>query len=79
VAQHREQHLEPRRASITRGGLTLIYRDDVLVGNRLDLTVRKTVAGHANRFVVGGVFEHNDQIRGGAAGNIVTAIPAVTL
>ncbi len=69
----------PVAKNITRGGLTLIYRDDVLVGDRLDLTLKKPIAGHANRLVVGAVFEHNDQIRGGAAGNQVTAIPAVTL
>ncbi|MBL9210036.1 MAG: TonB-dependent receptor, partial [Opitutaceae bacterium] len=69
----------PVARNITRGGLTLIYRDDVLLGNRLDLTVRKPIAGHANRLVVGGVFEHNDQIRGGAPGNIVLTTPAVSL
>ncbi len=69
----------PSAKNITRGGLTLIYRDDVLIGNRLDLTVKKPLAGHANRLLIGGVFEHNDQIRGGASGNQVTAIPAVSL
>lgn len=69
----------PAARNITRGGLTLIYRDDVLVGNRLDLTVKSPVAGHANRLLIGGVFEHNDQIRGGAPGNVVLTIPAVTL
>ena len=69
----------PVAKNITRGALTLIYRDDVLLGNRLDLTVKKRLAGHANRLLVGGVFEHNDQIRGGAPGNIVLTIPAVSL
>lgn len=69
----------PVARNITRGGLTLIYRDDVLVGNRLDLTVKSPVAGHANRLLIGGVFEHNDQIRGGAPGNVGLTIPAVTL
>ena len=69
----------PVARNITRGSLTLIYRDDVLLGNRLDLTVRKPIAGHANRLVVGGVVEHNDQIRGGAPGNIVLTTPAVSL
>lgn len=58
----------PVARNITRGALTLIYRDDVLIGNRLDLTVKKPIAGHANRLLVGGVFERNDQIRGGASG-----------
>lgn len=69
----------PVARNITRGALTLIYRDDVLLGNRLDLTVKKPIAGHANRLLVGGVFEHNDQNRGGAAGNQITAISAVSL
>lgn len=69
----------PVAKNITRGGLTLIYRDDLLAGDRLDFTVKKPLAGRANRLLVGGVFERNDQIRGGAAGNQVTAIPAVTL
>ncbi|WP_414663603.1 TonB-dependent receptor [Horticoccus sp. 23ND18S-11] len=69
----------PVARNITRGGLTLIYRDDVIAGNRLDLTVKKRIAGHANRLLIGGVFEHNDQIRGGSPGNIVTTIPAVSL
>ncbi|MBM3855485.1 MAG: TonB-dependent receptor, partial [Verrucomicrobia bacterium] len=69
----------PVARNLTRGGLTLIYRDDILVGNRLDLTLRKPIAGHPNRLLLGGVFERNDQIRGGAAGNQVTAIPAVSL
>ena len=69
----------PVARNITRGGLTLIYRDDVLYGNRLDLTVRRPLAGRANRFLLGTVFERNDQIRGGAAGNQITAIPAVSL
>lgn len=69
----------PVARNVARGALTLIYRDDVLVGDRLDVTVKQPIAGHANRLLVGAVFEHNDQIRGGAAGNQATAIPAVTL
>lgn len=69
----------PVARNITRGGLTLIYRDDVLIGDRLDFTVKRPLAGRANRLLIGGVFERNDQIRGGAAGNQVTAIPPVAL
>ncbi len=69
----------PVARNITRGGLTLIYRDDVLVGNRLDVVSRRPLAGHGNRLVVGGVLERNDQIRGGAAGNQITAIAPVSL
>lgn len=68
----------PVARNITRGNLTLIYRDDVLLGNRLDFVSRRAIAGHANRLVIGAVFERNDQIRGGAAGNQVTTIAPVS-
>jgi iron complex outermembrane receptor protein len=69
----------PVAKNITRGNLTLIYRDDVLVGDRLDLTIKKPIAGHANRLLIGAVLEHNDQIRGGTPGNVALTIPAVSL
>lgn len=69
----------PLAKNITRGNLTLIYRDDTLVGDRLDLTLRQPLAGHANRLVVGAVFERNDQIRGGAPSNVVLTNSAVSL
>ncbi len=69
----------PVARNITRGSLTLIYRDDVLLGNRLDLTLRRPIAGHGNRLVAGAVIERNDQIRGGAPGNLVLTTPAVSL
>jgi iron complex outermembrane receptor protein len=69
----------PVAKNITRGALTLIYRDDVLLGDRLDLTIKQPIAGHANRLLIGAVFERNDQIRGGAPGNVTLTIPAVTL
>lgn len=69
----------PVAKNITRGNLTLIYRDDVLLGNRLDATFKRPLAGHANRLVAGVIFEHNDQIRGGAPGNVSLVIPAVSL
>lgn len=69
----------PVARNITRGALTLIYRDDVLLGNRVDVTLRRPVAGHGNRLVAGAVFERNDQIRGGAPGNVPLTIPAVAL
>lgn len=69
----------PVARNITRGALTLIYRDDVLLGNRVDVTLRRPIAGHSNRLVAGAVFERNDQIRGGAPGNVPLTIPAVAL
>lgn len=69
----------PVAKNITRGNLTLIYRDDVLLGQRFDATIKRSVASHANRLVIGAVFEHNDQIRGGTPGNLVLTTPSVSL
>ncbi|HRE82063.1 MAG TPA: TonB-dependent receptor, partial [Opitutaceae bacterium] len=69
----------PSARNITRGNLTLIYRDDLLVGDRLDLTVKRPLAGRTNRLVVGAQFERNNQIRGGAPGNVGLTNPAVSL
>jgi iron complex outermembrane receptor protein len=41
--------------------------------------VKKTLAGRPNRLVVGGMIERNDQIRGGAPGNLNAAIAPVSL
>lgn len=69
----------PLARNVTRGNLTLIYRDDILVGDRLDLTVKHPLAGRANRLVVGAQFERNNQIRGGAPGNVVVTNSSVSL
>ena len=69
----------PASRLITRGSFALIYRDDLLLGTRLDVTLKKSLAGRPNRLVLGGVIERNDQIRGGAPGNLNAAIAPVSL
>ncbi len=57
----------------------LIYRDDLLVGNRIDATFKSDVAGRDNRFVIGLDVSRNDLTRGTAPGNVATTLPSVTL
>ncbi len=57
----------------------LIYRNDLLVGNRLDATFDSALAGRSNRFVAGLDVSRNDLTRGGTPGNVATALPSVTL
>ncbi len=64
---------------VTRGSFAMIYRDDVLLGSRLDVTWKNSLAGRRNRLAFGTSVERNDQIRGGAPGNINTAITSVSL
>lgn len=56
-----------------------IYRDDFLIGNRLDATFKQDIAGRKNRLVVGGDFSRNDLTRGSTPGNLATTLPSVTL
>lgn len=69
----------PASRMITRGSFALIYRDDLLLGTRLDVTIKNALSGRPNRLVVGGMIERNDQIRGGAPGNLNAAIAPVSL
>jgi iron complex outermembrane receptor protein len=69
----------PTSRLITRGSFALIYRDDLLLGTRLDVTLKNALAGRPNRLVFGGMIERNDQIRGGAPGNVNAAIAPVSL
>ncbi|MCF7760995.1 MAG: TonB-dependent receptor [Cephaloticoccus sp.] len=64
---------------VDRRSFLHIYRDDVLTGNRLDFTHRGTIAGRANRFLIGGFFERNDQTRGGTPAGYATTASSVTL
>lgn len=64
---------------VDRRSFVHIYRDDVLTGNRLDITHRGTIAGRANRFLLGGFFERNDQTRGGTPTGYATTASSVTV
>lgn len=69
----------PLTRLVARSSFLTIYRDDVLFGDRLDLSVRRPLFGLANRFLIGASLEHNDQIRGGTPGNVPTVLPGVSL
>ncbi len=53
----------PSTQLIDRASFFLIYRDDLQIGNRLDLTWNGQWFGLSNKFLVGGVYDHNDQDR----------------
>jgi iron complex outermembrane receptor protein len=53
----------PATQLVERGSFFLIYRNDLQVGNRLDLTWDSAIAGRTNRFLVGALYDDNDQIR----------------
>ncbi len=55
----------PATQHVERGSLFLIYRDDLQLGNRIDLTWTGKVAGRPNRLLIGALYEDNDQIRNG--------------
>lgn len=53
----------PVTGLVDRFNVFLIFRRDLQVGNRLDLTWNGNLFGHANRLVVGALYDHNDQDR----------------
>ncbi len=54
----------PATGMVDRGGsYFLIWRDDLQLGNRLDLTWSGEWGGRPNRFLVGVLVDHNDQDR----------------
>lgn len=53
----------PASQLVERGSFFLIYRNDLQLGNRLDLSWDGRIAGRRNRFVVGALYDDNDQIR----------------
>lgn len=64
---------------VNRTSFLHIYRDDVLTGNRFDLSHRRTLAGRNNRFLIGGFYERNDLTRGGTPFGYVTTASSVSL
>lgn len=69
----------PVTQRVDNSEFALIYRDDLLVGDRLDTTFKRDLAGRKNRFVVGASMDRNDLTRGGNPANIPTTLPSVTL
>ena len=69
----------PVTQRVDQSEFALIYRDDFLLGDRIDATFKGDLAGHKNRFVVGAFVERNDLTRGSTPGNVATTLPSVTL
>lgn len=53
----------PLTEMVDRSSFFLIYRDDTQVGNRLDLRWNGELLGRPNQFVVGTLYDHNNQNR----------------
>ena len=53
----------PETERVDRGSFFLIWRRDLQLGNRLDLTRSTDLAGRPNRFLVGVLYDRNDQDR----------------
>jgi iron complex outermembrane receptor protein len=69
----------PVTGRVDRSSFVHIYRDDVLLGNRLDLIRKSRLLGRENRFLIGGFFERNDLIRGGTPSGYATTLASVSL
>lgn len=53
----------PATQLIERGSFFLIYRNDEEIGNRIDLKWDGELFGRKNKFLVGAIYDHNDQVR----------------
>ncbi len=63
----------PATQLVDRSSFFLIYRDDLQLGNRLDLTWDANVFGRRNRFLLGALYDRNDQDRN--SGQVVPRLP----
>lgn len=69
----------PVTQRVDQGEFSLLYRDDLLIGNRLDATLKHDFLGRKNRLVFGASAERNDLKRGGTPGNLPTTLASVPL
>lgn len=69
----------PVKQLVDRSSFLLIYRDDLILGDRLDLISDRELAGHKNKFLVGGFIEHSDLIRNSGQSNYSSSATTVTL
>ncbi|MET0535120.1 MAG: TonB-dependent siderophore receptor [Steroidobacter sp.] len=63
----------PTTQLVERSSFFLIYRNDLQLGNRFDLKWSGTLAGRPNTFVIGALYDHNEQIRN--SGQVYTGTP----
>ncbi|MBL9189423.1 MAG: TonB-dependent receptor [Opitutaceae bacterium] len=69
----------PVTQRVDLGEFALIYRDDLLVGDRFDVTFKSDLAGRKNRLLIGGDVSRNDLTRGSTPGNVATTLPSASL
>jgi len=65
----------PATQLVERGSFILIYRNDLQLGDRLDVTWDSSIAGHKNRLLVGALYDHNDQVRNSGQPTPTTITP----
>lgn len=53
----------PATQRVDRSSFFLIYRNDYQIGDRLDLTWKSEFAGMSNQFLIGGLYDSNEQLR----------------
>lgn len=66
----------PTTQLVDRSSFFLIYRNDLQVGNRLDVTWQADLWGHANKFLVGALYDGNDQVRNSGQTYAASPTPA---
>jgi iron complex outermembrane recepter protein len=80
------QHLDWRNTESTvwnpvtnlvdRSSFFLIYRNDLQIGDRVDLKWNGSIAGRPNTFLVGALYDYNDQVRN--SGQVYPTTPTPT-
>lgn len=66
----------PVTGEVDRGSFFLIWRRDLQLGNRLDLVNDTKLGGRPNRFLVGILYDHNDQDRNSGQAHSRDVLPA---
>jgi len=66
----------PATQLVDRSSFFLIYRNDLQIGDRLDLTWSGDFWGHANKFLLGALYDGNDQVRNSGQTYAASPTPA---
>lgn len=66
----------PTLQLVERGSFFLIYRNDFQIGNRVDLKWSGTLAGRPNTFLIGALYDDNEQIRNSGQTYAASPTPA---
>ncbi len=66
----------PATQLVERGSFFLIYRNDLQIGNRVDLRWKGSIVGRPNTLAFGAIYDHNDQVRNSGQQYSGTPTPA---